>query len=110
MCYYHQKRWQCGYWRWGQFSRQCPKEYRTGETCGLKLVMDTHDDRESCRLCHDIDRKKRRMAKMAADMARWRREGNRPATVERTEVEYRAVEKQMLEMEVQHYERVRGER
>lgn len=108
MCYYNQKRWRCGYWRWGQFSRQCPKEYRTGETCGLKLVMDTHDELEKCRLCHDIDRKQRRLKKMEADMSRWRREGNRPATIERTQVEYMAVEKQMVDLQIQHYERVTG--
>jgi hypothetical protein len=31
--------------------------------------------------------KQRRVTKMMADLKRWRREGNRPATVEKTEVE-----------------------
>ncbi|SPO04735.1 uncharacterized protein DNG_07420 [Cephalotrichum gorgonifer] len=108
MCYFDQKRWKCGYWRWGQFRRQCPKEYRTGETCGLKLVMNTFDEAKQCRLCDDIDKKTRRLSKMATDMSRWRREGNRSATIERTESEYRQVEKQMYEMQMQHYERVHG--
>ncbi|KAB5566904.1 hypothetical protein GE09DRAFT_1056376 [Coniochaeta sp. 2T2.1] len=30
--------WAYGSWQWGTFRQQCPKESRTGETCGLKLV------------------------------------------------------------------------
>ena len=108
MCYYNQKRWECGYWRWTQFSRQCPKEYRTGETCGLKLVMDVDNQKAACRLCKDIERKQRRLSKMEKDIARWREEGNKPATVERTEGEYGAVQRQMYDLQMQHYERVRG--
>lgn len=105
MCYFEQKRWKCGYWRWGHFRQQCNKEYRIGETCGLKLVGHRVDVEDKCKLCHDIDRKTRRLKKMADDMARWRRDGNRPATIERTQDEYMLVESQRYEMEVQHYER-----
>lgn len=108
MCYFDQKRWKCGYWRWASFSRQCHKEYRTGETCGLKLVMSTLDEPDRCKLCYDIDKKQRRLAKMSADINRWLREGNRSATIERTEDEYGVVERQMRDMQLQHYERVRG--
>ncbi|KAE9579542.1 hypothetical protein CGMCC3_g4478 [Colletotrichum fructicola] len=84
MCYFYQTRWACGYWRWGQFKQQCNKEYRTGETCGLKLVFDTIQEADKCKLCYDIDKKTRRVDKMQRDIERWYREGNRKATIERT--------------------------
>ncbi|KAG7110195.1 hypothetical protein HYQ45_017662 [Verticillium longisporum] len=68
MCYFYQTRWTCGYWRWGQFKQQCNKEYRTGETCGLKLVYTTVQEADRCKLCHDIDKKNRRILKMTTDI------------------------------------------
>ncbi|KAK1471122.1 hypothetical protein CCUS01_06236 [Colletotrichum cuscutae] len=85
MCYFYQTRWSCGYWRW---------EYRTGETCGLKL------------LCYDTDKKYRRLTKMQGDVARWCREGNRKATIERTNLEIQEVNRQIQEMNNQHWTRV----
>ncbi|KPA42348.1 hypothetical protein FLAG1_04776 [Fusarium langsethiae] len=84
MCYFDQTRWTCGFWRWGHFRQQCNKEYRMGETCGLKLVYETKDERDACKLCHDIEKKQRRYDKMWRDVQRWQREGNRNATIERT--------------------------
>ena len=108
MCYFDQKRWKCGYWRWARFSRQCNRASRTGETCGLKLVMTTLDEPNRCKLCYNIDKKHRRLVKMSADIERWLRQGNCPATLERTMDEYGAVEGQMREMQLQHCERAHG--
>jgi len=36
-------------------------------------------------VCKQIAQKQRRIGKMKADIERWQREGNRPATLERTE-------------------------
>ncbi|EPE02129.1 hypothetical protein F503_06133 [Ophiostoma piceae UAMH 11346] len=85
MCYFEQTRWTCGYWKWGNFRQQCPKEYRTGETCGLKLVYTTSYKSENCKLCEQIEKKNRRLEKLQRDVERWRQEGNRPATIEKTE-------------------------
>ena len=85
MCYFEQTRWTCGYWKWGNFRQQCPKEYRTGETCGLKLVFKTYYRSENCKLCEQIEKKNRRIIKLKTDVERWRLEGNRPATIEKTE-------------------------
>ena len=60
MCYFDQTRWSCGYWRWGHFRQQCNKEYRMGETCGLKLVYETRVESDVCKLCHDTEKKQRR--------------------------------------------------
>ncbi|CZR49715.1 uncharacterized protein FPRO_14807 [Fusarium proliferatum ET1] len=84
MCYFEQTRRAFGYWRWGHFRQQCNKEYRMGETCGLKLVYETRTERDVCKLCHDTEKKQRRYDKMYRDVQRWQREGNRNATIERT--------------------------
>lgn len=71
MCFFDQTRWSCGYWRWGHFRGQCNKEWRTGETCGLKFVQDTTYEPDVCKLCKDIEKKNRRRQKLESDIARW---------------------------------------
>ncbi|KAL7805317.1 hypothetical protein V8C44DRAFT_341101, partial [Trichoderma aethiopicum] len=105
MCYFEQTRWSCGYWRWGHFRQQCNKEYRMGETCGLKLVYDTIQDPDVCKLCHDKEKKVRRLEKMTKDVERWQKEGNRSATIERTEGEIATVKEQICNMEAEHAKR-----
>ncbi|XWW94882.1 hypothetical protein V2A60_002831 [Cordyceps javanica] len=105
MCYFEMTLWSCGYWRWGHFRQQCNKEYRMGETCGLKLVYDTKREADACKLCHDIEKKQRRYDKMARDVERWQREGNRRATIERTCGEMREVADQIYRMRDEHYQR-----
>ncbi|KAL7809554.1 hypothetical protein V8C26DRAFT_266912 [Trichoderma gracile] len=102
MCYFEQTRWSCGYWRWGHFKQQCNKEYRMGETCGLKLVYHTIPDPDVCRLCHDREKKERRLSKMVSDVERWQKEGNRSATIERTEGEMAVVREQICAMQKEH--------
>ena len=109
MCYFDQTLYQpCGWWRWTRFREQCPKEYRIGETCGLKLVYQTVVRWEPCKLCIDTDKKRRRLAKMKADIARWEQEGNRTATIARTKDEAREVKRQIERMEREHEERKMG--
>jgi hypothetical protein len=79
-----------------------------GETCGLKLVYETKFEQDSCRLCHDIDKKVRRCEKMSRDVQRWQREGNRNATIERTCSEMRDVQSQIARMEEEHQNRARS--
>jgi len=68
MCYFDQTRWACGNWKWGNFRQQCNKEYRTGETCGLKLVYDTSYRSEQCRLCRQIEQRDRRLRRLNEDI------------------------------------------
>lgn len=79
-----------------------------GETCGLKLVYETKYDTDSCRLCHDIEKKVRRCDKMKRDVQRWQREGNRNATIERTCSEMREVQDQIARMKEEHQNRARS--
>lgn len=77
MCFFEQTLWHCGYWRWGHFRQQCNKEYRTGETCGLKMVHETIRQTDVCRLCKDIQKKERKRDKLMSDIARWELENYR---------------------------------
>ncbi|KAL2133840.1 hypothetical protein VTI74DRAFT_1563 [Chaetomium olivicolor] len=98
MCYFEQTRWACSYWKWGNFREQCNKEYRTGETCGLKLVYHTYMMPTVCKVCEQIAKKQRRLLKMDEDIKRWTREGNRRATVEKTLQDAAAVRAQIDEL------------
>jgi hypothetical protein len=108
MCYFDQTRWTCGYWRWGHFRQQCNKEYRMGETCGLKLVYETRSEGDICKLCHDMEKKQRRYDKMYRDVQRWQREGGRPATVERTCGEMQEVLGQIYRLNDEHNQRLQS--
>ncbi|KAG5953233.1 hypothetical protein E4U53_006246 [Claviceps sorghi] len=108
MCYFDQTRWSCGYWRWGHFRQQCNKEYRMGETCGLKLVYETKVQGDLCKICHDIDKKERRYEKMYRDVQRWQREGNRNATIERTCSEMDDIREQIYRMRGEHLSKLQS--
>jgi hypothetical protein len=83
MCFYNQTRWICGNWRWGSFQQQCKWEYRLGETCGLKLIFATNHEDQVCNICHQWNKKQRRIAKLTQDVKRWQNEGDRPAGIEK---------------------------
>lgn len=100
-------RWSCGYFKWGNFRQQCNKEYRTGETCGLKLVYDTDYKAEQCKLCDQIEKKRRRQYKMQQDVERWKKEGNRRATIEKTEYDLGELEEAINKIWSDHEERRR---
>jgi len=108
MCYFDHQLWRCGYWRWGGFRQQCMKEHRTGETCGLKLIYNTYLDPDTCKLCDTIVKKERRVGKMLDDVDRWTREGNRRATIEKTQQEIGALQVQINEMRREHEVRKRA--
>ncbi|KAL4865616.1 hypothetical protein BDV12DRAFT_200027 [Aspergillus spectabilis] len=75
MCFYNQKRFICGDWSWTNFAHQCNYEYRTGETCGIRLVNVTESAPTVCRLCQNIDTKRRNRQKELDRINRWKREG-----------------------------------
>ncbi|KAJ5273745.1 hypothetical protein N7478_008870 [Penicillium angulare] len=75
MCFYNQKRFSCGDWSWTSFAHRCNYEYRTGETCGMKLVNLTENEASNCRLCEKIETKYRRRSAEVDRLERWKREG-----------------------------------
>jgi hypothetical protein len=103
MCYFDQTRWACGYWRWGHFRQQCTKEYRTGETCGMKLVYLTNHEPDVCKICKDIEKKQRKYNKLESDIYRWQREGNRKASIEKAQIDMGEVHNAIESMQHQHW-------
>lgn len=77
MCFYDQHRFACGDWKWGHFKQHCNREYRTGETCGMKLVMQTYGLQMKCKTCEKIDTKRRRLQHEQERLQRWAREPNK---------------------------------
>jgi len=77
MCYYDNSKFVCGDWKWGNFRQHCQKEYRRGETCGMKMVFQTLQLAEKCTFCEKIERKQRRYDKLVADYQRWARDGDK---------------------------------
>ncbi|PBP20199.1 hypothetical protein BUE80_DR009085 [Diplocarpon rosae] len=75
----------CNCGKWGHFRQHCSKEYRTGETCGMKLVMNSYPKAEKCKICTKIDTKQRSIRKEEERIARWRREPNRAHSIEKAE-------------------------
>lgn len=76
-----------------------------GETCGLKLVYNTYNDPDVCKICEDAAKKQRRYDKMARDIERWQREGNRPATIEKTYNEMQEVQEQLNALQARHVQK-----
>ncbi|KAH8889962.1 hypothetical protein GQ53DRAFT_722356 [Thozetella sp. PMI_491] len=102
MCFFEQIRWSCGFWKWGRFREQCTTEDRIGETCGLKLVFETNHSDDCCTLCKLIAKKTRRVTKMTQDIQRWKQDGNRPATVEKTQNDVAEILTSISRMVEQH--------
>jgi predicted transcriptional regulator len=102
MCFYDQKRFACGDHRWGHFRQHCSKEYRTGETCGMKLVMETHPVQEKCKICVKVDIKRRAIRKEEKRIERWQREGFRHGPIEKV---YSNIER--LQEEIRDIEKLR---
>jgi hypothetical protein len=80
MCYYENERYACGDYTWKNFKQHCNREYRMGETCGMKLVYETIEIPRKCPTCEEVDRKLRKRDKHVANIQRWTMEGTNPAS------------------------------
>jgi hypothetical protein len=85
MCFYDANEMACRCWKWGHFRQHCSKEYRTGETCGIKLVMNRYSLPEKCKICTKIDTKERCIRKEEDKIRRWRKESNRNASIQKAQ-------------------------
>jgi hypothetical protein len=84
MCFYEQYRFICGDWKWGNFREHCNREYRMGETCGMKLVYQTAQQPSKCKYCEKADTKLRKRQTECDRITRWQREGRNPASIEKS--------------------------
>ena len=109
MCFYHQYRFTCRHWKWGNFRMYCSQEYPVGETCGIKLVMQSMDIDQKCRLCDKIDTKQRRRNAEKDRINRWRKEGGKfTASIERSLDIVAQIERELLELYQERRKRTLG--
>lgn len=101
MCYFARIDYECRDWKWGNMKQQCAREWRTGETCGAKLSHEMYTTYDSgyCKICQDIQVKRRRIKKEEENLARWRREPQRfKASIEKAEAERDALLRTVAEL------------
>ena len=74
MCFYTVTDYRCGDWRWGNMRERCPRQHRLGEVCGAKLVHPETSNKvdKSCRICENIEVKRRRLLK-AKERVDWKK-------------------------------------
>ena len=89
----------CGHYKWGNFRQHCNKEYRTGATCEMKLVMNTIIRSEKCKLCEKIDTKRARVDSERQRIERWKREGRDEAEFSRTHETIQVLEHHIATLE-----------
>ncbi|KAE8368654.1 hypothetical protein BDV27DRAFT_153850 [Aspergillus caelatus] len=100
MCFYNQKRYACGDWSWTNFAHRCNYEYRTGETCGMRLVNMTEFETTQCRLCEKIETKYRRRSAEMERLNRWKREGSTlVASMDRSQKLITELEKEIRQLQ-----------
>ena len=75
MYFYNQKRFSCEDWGWSSFAHPCNYEYRTSETCGMKLVNMVEKENSKCRLCEKIETKFRWRSAEIDRLEQWNQEG-----------------------------------
>ncbi|KAI9745141.1 MAG: hypothetical protein M1818_001419 [Claussenomyces sp. TS43310] len=109
MCFFDQQVFACGDYKWGQFRQHCAKEYRTGETCGMKLVMQAQHVRTLCRICEKIEVKLSRLRKEEDKIRRWEKEGanHRKASIEKAEDEIDELNRAIDKLEKERQDRNR---
>jgi hypothetical protein len=74
MCFYDQGIQECGNYKWGAFQQMCRQQYRTGRPCTKKLFFQTSRVAGKCRLCANIDRKRKWILEEEERIWRWKGE------------------------------------
>ncbi|SMY19676.1 unnamed protein product [Zymoseptoria tritici ST99CH_1A5] len=83
-------------WKWGNFRQHCQKEYRTGETCGMKMIYNTMLLAEKCPSCEKIEKKLRRRDKAMSDWKRWSQQGGKfKASMEKAVEDVKTLEREI---------------
>ncbi|GAB7337979.1 hypothetical protein MBLNU457_4355t1 [Dothideomycetes sp. NU457] len=107
MCYYDQHVFSCGDWKWGQFRLHCQHEYRTGETCGRKLVNQGILTSARCELCEKMDTKKRRREAEVERIRRWSKEPKRySASLEKAVKTVHELDRELMTLDAERRRRL----
>lgn len=102
MCFYDNYKFACQDWKWGNFKQHCQKEYRMGETCGMKMVYNTILLAEKCPWCEKIEKKLRRREKAKADITRWAAEpGRYRASIEKAQDDITSLEGEIYNLQLE---------
>jgi hypothetical protein len=106
MCFYEQYVHICRDWKWGNFKQHCQAEYRTGETCGMKMIWQAHPLPDKCKACLKIEAKQRRRAKHVEDHNRWLKDERRyKASIEKAASDIKALDNEIHQLKVEKSER-----
>jgi hypothetical protein len=101
MCYFDQKVLACGDWKWGSMRQSCSKARYVGEGCGLKLIWTSQYTDRKCRICCQIEAKRRRICKLEDRIAHWRCEAQLWwASIERAKDDIHDLHRQIKEREI----------
>ena len=105
MCFYERIDFVCGDHRWGTMRQQCPREYRTGESCrGVKLSHDDYISKvaKRCQSCEALEVKERRYHKEYSSLIRFQEQQQRGlrrgASIEKALHTLRELEGEMFEL------------
>lgn len=83
MCFYEQQIFNCGDHKWGRFRAHCNKEYRTGETCGMKLIFESSRVNTRCQMCKKYDVILRKISQAKERVQRWESEDINPVSTDK---------------------------
>ncbi|RAK88566.1 hypothetical protein BO79DRAFT_102707, partial [Aspergillus costaricaensis CBS 115574] len=109
MCFYNQKKFTCGDWSWSSFAHRCNYEWRTGETCGMRLVNMTEFEPTQCRLCEKIDTKYRRRSAEMDRLNRWKLQGSTlVGHIDRSQKLIQALDREIYQLQREREDRRRS--
>ncbi|KAF8471307.1 hypothetical protein BDZ91DRAFT_718277 [Kalaharituber pfeilii] len=99
MCFYDQQIFACGDYKWGRFRAHCAKEYRTGETCGMKLIYETSRVTGKCQMCKKYEVILRKIIQAHERVQRWESEGINPVSTDKEKQSIMVWQNELKEIE-----------
>lgn len=100
MCFYEQTIFSCEDYKWGRFRAHCAKEYRTGETCGMRLIYEASRVPQKCNTCKRVEVIQRKIAASQDRIYRWNREGINPVSADVELTNIAAWKRELAEIEL----------
>ncbi|KAJ6261259.1 hypothetical protein Dda_3927 [Drechslerella dactyloides] len=109
MCFYEQNVFRdCHCFKWGRFRQHCAKEYRTGETCGMKLIYEAVPKPGKCAICNRIDVATRKLFASKEKVGRWLAEGRNPVSTENEQENIQLYQNEIKELNAQKAAKLRS--
>ncbi|KIM94813.1 hypothetical protein OIDMADRAFT_134927 [Oidiodendron maius Zn] len=106
MCFFDQKVFQCGDWKWGLRRQACPKATAAGDSCSIKLIMNSQYTSELCSICRNIETKRRRIRRLEANVKRWSENAQSlKASIEIAKQDIRSIDAQCRELDMKRASR-----